>query len=80
MHAVISYTSHLCSDQHEASGGPPHTAATAAAADGTVVVGSLANSYAAFQLRLSGALATEHHVLRWGMPDRVSSGCGRACA
>ncbi|KAL4428595.1 hypothetical protein ABPG77_008907 [Micractinium sp. CCAP 211/92] len=56
------------SDQHEASGGPPHTAATAAAADGTVVVGSLANSYAAFQLRLSGALATEHH----GLSDAVA--------
>jgi len=34
-------------------------------AEGTVVVGSLANSYATYQLRLSARLAREHHALRW---------------
>lgn len=34
------------------------------AAEGTVVVGSLANSYATYQLRLSARLAREHHGLR----------------
>ncbi|KAL4434374.1 hypothetical protein ABPG75_000815 [Micractinium tetrahymenae] len=52
------------SEHHDAAGGPPPTAAAATAgADGTVVVGSLANSYATYQLRLSGALAKEHHEL-----------------
>lgn len=57
-----------CSEHHEAGGGQPPSAAPAA--DGTVVVGSLANSYATYQLRLSGALAKEHHELRWGMPGQ----------
>lgn len=43
---------------------PPPTA------EGTVVVGSLANSYATYQLRLSARLAREHHALR------LVVGCG----
>jgi hypothetical protein len=67
----------LCSEQHE----PASTAGTAAsrpssatlaaaaavgASDGALVVGALANSYAAYQLRLSARLAREHAGLRWG--------------
>ena len=57
-----------CSEQQEAGGGPAYAttsrpAADGAGASGTVVVGSLANSYAAYQLRLSARLAKEHHEL-----------------
>lgn len=61
------------SEQHETAEGPSAAAAAAglagvhrapAGADGTVVVGSLANSYAAYQLRLSARLAKEHTALR----------------
>ncbi|KAI3439023.1 hypothetical protein D9Q98_001435 [Chlorella vulgaris] len=60
------------SEQHETAEGPSAAAAAAglagvhrapAGADGTVVVGSLANSYAAYQLRLSARLAKEHTAL-----------------
>lgn len=53
-----------CSEADGAVAPPPPTA------EGTVVVGSLANSYATYQLRLSARLAREHHALRW------AAGCG----
>ncbi|PSC67904.1 furry homolog-like [Micractinium conductrix] len=52
------------SEQQEAGPTAPSAAQhPAAGADGTVVVGSLANSYATYQLRLSARLAKEHHEL-----------------
>ena len=64
-----------CSEQQEVGGGPAYATTSRPVADGgtggisssgttTVVVGSLANSYAAYQLRLSARLAKEHHELR----------------
>ena len=53
------------SEQHEAASGPLTAQQQApAGADSTEVVGSLANSYASYQLRLSARLAKEHHGLR----------------
>ena len=49
----------LCSEADGAVAPLPPTA------EGTVVVGSLANSYATYQLRLSARLAREHHALRF---------------
>lgn len=42
------------------------------------MVGSLANSYATYQLRLSARLAREHHALRWaGRASGVRKQAGR---
>lgn len=74
------FATNCCSEHHDAAGGlPPTAAAAATGADGTVVVGSLANSYATYQLRLSGALAREHHELR-SAELRCCRGKALACA
>lgn len=58
------------SEQHEAASGPLTAQQQApAGADSTEVVGSLANSYASYQLRLSARLAKEHH----GLSDAVAN-------